>query len=78
MGNFRAINFSYTDRLHFLLVITVHFNKIDLLKSTSGKNHGHIKNILTSSKFTECVQHQVLNHIQQQLYKLLLSPFLFK
>ena len=48
--------------------------KNDLLKSTSSKNHAQIKNILTSSQFTECVQHQVLNQIQQQIYKLLLFP----
>ena len=78
MKNFSGINFSYTNRLHFLLVITVHFVKNDLLKSTSNKNHCQIKIIFLSSQFTECVQHQVLNQIQQQIYKFLLSPFLFK
>ena len=51
---------------------------LDLLKSTSSKNHDQIKIILTSSQFHEYVQHQVLNQIQQQIYKFLLSPFLFK
>ena len=38
--SFSSINFIYTNRLHFFLVITVHVKKIDLIKITSSKNLG--------------------------------------
>ena len=56
--NFSGINFSYTNRLDFLLVITVLVFKTNLIKSKSSKNHGHIESILTSSQFIECVLFQ--------------------
>ena len=49
------------------------WQKFDLLKCISAKNHGQIKIILTSSQFTECVQYQVLNQMQQQIDTFLLS-----
>ena len=48
----------YKHQLHlqtyFLIVTRVHFNK-----STRSNNHGQIKIILTSSRYTEYVQQQV-------------------
>ena len=38
--------------------------------------HGQIKIILTNSQFTECVQHQVLNQIQQHINSCYLFFFL--
>ena len=61
----------------FVLLVRVHFDKNLIYSRTSTKNHGHIKIILTSSQFTECVQHQVLNQIKQQIYTFLLLYLLF-
>ena len=62
MRNFSGINFSYTNRMYFVPVIRVHFDK-NLLKSISTKHHGQIK--LKSFHFTECFQKQALQKIQQ-------------
>ena len=64
MRNFSGINFSYTNRMCFVLVIRVHFDK-NLLKSKSTKHHGQIKLILKSFQFTKCFQQQALQKIQQ-------------
>ena len=59
----------------FVLLVRIHFDKNLIYSRTSTKNH--IKIILTSSQFTECVQHQVLNQMQQQIYTFLLLYLLF-
>ena len=64
MRNFSGINFSYTNRMYFALVIRVYFDK-NLLKSISTKHHGQTKLILKSFHFTECFQQQALQKIQQ-------------
>ena len=62
----------------FVLVVRVYFEKNVLYSNVLySKNHGQIKINLTSSQFTECVQNQVLNQMQHQVFTFLLSPIPF-
>ena len=73
MEKFSGINFNYTYRFYFLVVIRIHFDKnlftpkYKQQESWSNKNH---------PQFTEYDKHQVLHEIQQQIHKSLLSHFL--
>ena len=60
---FGKTSYDYTNRMYFVLVIRVHFDK-NLLKSISTKHHGQIKLILKSFQFTECFQQHALQKIQ--------------
>ena len=77
MRKLSGINFNYTYSLYLVLIIRIDFDK-NLIspQHTGSKNPGQIKVIRTGSQFTEYVQNQISNQIQQGIYKFLLF-FLF-
>ena len=64
---FIGININYINRLHFYLVISVHFDKSLINpKLQAARIMVQIKIALLNPRFTEFVEHSVLQQILQQ------------